>query len=369
MRKIRQMGKLLKGRHDVPHTEGIKYTGSKLRLLPVILDTVRQLDVKDVLDAFSGTTRVSQAFAQEGYDVTANDISEWSEVFGNCYLISGRPDAYYREIIDMLNALPGYDGWFTEHYGSDDPAGKKPFRIHNTRKLDAIRDRIDDLGLEWVDKCVILTSLILALDAVDNTLGHFASYLSGWSQRSYRTLEMKLPRRFPLKTSNTVMKGSVFDAIKTRHDMVYFDPPYGSNNEKMPPSRVRYASYYHIWKTVILNDRPPLFGKAGRRDDTHDAGAASVFEEFRRDSSGNFIAMQAIDRMIREADAEYILLSYSSGGRATKRDLSDIITSYGTLISAREIDYRKNVMAGFTWTNEWLNNDSSHKEYLFLMRK
>ena len=142
MRKIRQMGKLLKGRHDVPHTEGIKYTGSKLRLLPVILDTVRQLDVRDVLDAFSGTTRVSQAFAQEGYDVTANDISEWSEVFGNCYLISGRPDAYYREIIDMLNALPGYDGWFTEHYGSDDPAGKKPFRIHNTRKLDAIRDSL-----------------------------------------------------------------------------------------------------------------------------------------------------------------------------------------------------------------------------------
>ena len=49
--------------------------------------------------------------------------------------------------------------------------------------------------------------------------------------------------------------------------------------------------------------------------------------------------------------------------------IQDIITSYGTLISAREIDYRKNVMAGFTWTNEWLNDDSSHKEYLFLMRK
>ena len=154
----------------VPHTEGIKYTGSKLRLLPYILGEVSGLGVKDVLDAFSGTTRVSQAFSQAGYDVTANDISEWSEVLGNCYLKSNGPDSYYLEIIDMLNALDGYDGWFTENYGSDSPDGKRPFRIHNTRKLDAIRDKIDSLGLEWVDKCVILTSLILALDAVDNTM-------------------------------------------------------------------------------------------------------------------------------------------------------------------------------------------------------
>ena len=232
---------------SVPQTEGIKYTGSKLKLLPYIIETVRGLDVKDVLDGFSGTTRVSQAFAQLGYDVTANDMAEWSEVFGNCYLMSTGPDSYYQEIIDMLNALPGYDGWFTEHYGGSGPAGKMPFQVHNTRKLDAIRDRIDELGLEWTDKCVILTSLILAMDSVDNTLGHFASYLAGWSPRSYRTMEMKLPKRFPVTTVNKVIRGDVFDAVREHHDLVYLDPPYGSNNEKMPPSRVRYASYYHIW--------------------------------------------------------------------------------------------------------------------------
>ena len=44
-------------------------------------------------------------------------------------------------------------------------------------------------------------------------------------------------------------------------DLAYYDPPYGSNNDKMPPSRVRYASYYHVWTTIIQNDRPELFGK------------------------------------------------------------------------------------------------------------
>ena len=364
------MQRILYMNAGIHHTEGIKYTGSKLRLLPYIVGEIERTGIRDVLDAFSGTTRVSQALAQSGYDVTANDISEWSEVFGNCYLVSSGQDRFYQEIIDGLNALEGYDGWFSENYGGTGPEGKRPFQMHNARKLDAIRDCIDTLGLEWVDKCVILTSLILALDSVDNTLGHFVSYLSGWSRRSYRDLKLELPARFPIRTRNTVLKGDAFDAVKRHHDLVYLDPPYGSNNEKMPPSRVRYASYYHFWKTVILNDRPRLFGKANRRDDTHDSESGSIFEEFRRGPDGRFIVMSAIDRLISEADADYILLSYSSGGRAGREELADIMSSNGTLLSVREIDYRKNVMSDFSRTREWTNqNDKVHKEYLFLMKK
>lgn len=350
-------------------TEGIKYTGSKLKLLPYIVDLIRDLPVRDVLDGFSGTTRVSQALSKAGYDVTANDISEWSEVFGNCYLLSSRPDSFYQAFIDELNALPGYDGWFTEHYGGSDPRGKMPFQTHNTRKLDAIRDRIDEYDLDFVDKSVLLTSLILAMDSVDNTLGHFASYLAGWSPRSYNTMKMRLPKRFKIETVNKVTRGDVFDAAAQPHDLAYFDPPYGSNNEKMPPSRVRYASYYHIWKTIVLNDKPAVFGKANRREDTHDTQASSIFEEFKKNEDGRFIAMQAIDRLVAETNARYILLSYSSGGRATKEELFDIIDSRGRLLSAREIDYKKNVMSGFSRTGEWLNDAGEHKEYLLLMEK
>ena len=72
-----------------PKTQGIKYAGSKLKILPYIVDALSDLkDVKNVLDGFSGTTRVSQALAQIGYDVTSSDISEWSEVFATCYLKS-----------------------------------------------------------------------------------------------------------------------------------------------------------------------------------------------------------------------------------------------------------------------------------------
>ena len=34
-----------------------------------------------------------------------------------------------------------------------------------------------------------------------------------------------------------------------------------------------------------------------------------------------------------------------------------------------EIDYKKNIMSSMRWTNEWINSDGVHKEYLFLMEK
>ena len=49
----------------------------------------------------------------------------------------------------------------------------------NTRKLDAVRDEIEKLKLDEVTEAVALTSLILALDKVDSTLGHFVFLLEG----------------------------------------------------------------------------------------------------------------------------------------------------------------------------------------------
>lgn len=355
--------------YTVPKTEGIKYTGSKLKIIPYILRAIEGLEINTALDAFSGSTRVAQAFAQIGFNTTANDISEWSYVFANCYLKATKPDSFYQEYIDELNGLKGYKGWFSEHYGGDTEEGKKPFQMHNTMLLDAIRDKIDEYDLEYVDKCVLLTSLMLAMDSVDNTLGHYAAYLSGWSSRSYKTIKLQMPCRFPIETENKVVKGDVFDVIGNPYDLVYFDPPYGSNNEKMPPSRVRYSSYYHIWKTIALNDHPAVFGKANRRVDSRDTYSPSIFEEYRKNEDGNFIAMQAIKSMIEQTNAHYILLSYGSGGRATKEELNAILHSNGRLVSAQEIDYKRNVMSNMRWTDEWINSEGQYKEYLFLLEK
>ena len=364
-----------------PKTEGIKYAGSKLKLLPYILQMAQKTGAKTVLDGFAGTTRVSQALAQTGYQVISNDISVWSKVFGTCYLCSSQPPKHYQNLINHLNALPGKDGWFTEHYGGEPEnkggdlekgdALKKPWQKQNAQKLDAIREEIEALSLPDEEKAVALTSLILALDEVDSTLGHFASYLKEWSPRSYRPLLMKLPRLIPHSGQHTVLRGDIFDCLASiKADLAYYDPPYGSNNEKMPPSRVRYAAYYHLWTSVCLFDTPDVFGKAKRRCDTSDSISGSVFEEFRKNESGQFIALNAIKRLLENTTSPFILLSYSSGGRATAQELQDIISSVGKLREMMEIDYKRNVMGNMRWTNDWVREaEETNRELLFLIEK
>ena len=364
---------------DVPLTESIKYAGSKLKLIPQILQLVKKVDAKTILDGFSGTTRVSQAFAKFGYSVICNDIAPWSEVLGTCYLLNTKPRDTYQPLIDHLNGIPPIDGWFTEHYGGLANDGcaiqvdglKKPWQLHNTRKLDAIRLEIEQLKLEPIEKAVALVSLILALDRVDSTLGHFSAYLKDWAPRAYKELILKVPEVFMSESNHQVHQTDIFELVsQVSVDLAYFDPPYGSNNEKMPPSRVRYAAYYHLWKSVVLFDKPELFGKAKRRKDTSDQLAASVFEEFRCNPEGRFIAVEAIEKLIKITQARWILLSYSSGGRATTEELNDVMLKNGKILAVVEMNYKRNVMAGMKWTLEWANAaEKPNREFLFLLEK
>jgi adenine-specific DNA-methyltransferase len=349
-----------------PPTEGIKYAGSKLKLLPHILELAARVEPRTVFDGFAGTTRVSQAFAQSGYRVIANDIAIWSKVFGECYLLSPHPREHYQNLIDHLNTISGKHGWFTEHYSGD---FKKPWQRHNTLKLDAIREEIEKLSND--EKAVALTSLILAMDEVDSTIGHYASYLNDWSPRSYREMKLRVPRVITRTCEHEVRNTDIFDLIKSIDaDLAYYDPPYGSNNEKMPPSRVRYAAYYHLWTSICLFDRPALFGKANRRADTSDVLSASVFEEYRRTEAGRFIVVEAIERLLRETKARHVIWSYSSGGRATAEQRNDVIRSAGKLIDVVEVDYKRNVMGGMRWTNEWVRDaQERNREFLFLVEK
>jgi adenine-specific DNA-methyltransferase len=349
-------------------TEGIKYAGSKLKLLPHILRLAEKVQPQTVFDGFSGTTRVSQAFAQAGYRVIANDVAMWSKVFAECYLLSPYPREHYNDLIDHLNAVPGREGWFTEHYGNSDGL-KKPWQRHNTLKLDAIRAEIEQLNDD--EKAVALTSLILAMDEVDSTLGHYASYLSEWSPRSYRKMKLRLPRIVPKTKAHEVHRDDIFEIVsKIDADLAYYDPPYGSNNDKMPPSRVRYASYYHLWTSICLFDNPPLFGKAKRRIDTSDRLSASVFEDFRKNDAGRLVAVEAIERLLQRTKTKHIILSYSSGGRATAEELNDVIRSSGKLLDVVEVDYKRNVMGGMRWTNEWVRDaEETNREFLFLIQR
>jgi adenine-specific DNA-methyltransferase len=50
--------------------------------------------------------------------------------------------------------------------------------------------------------------------------------------------------------------------------------------------------------------------------------------------------------------------------------LNEVIRKNGRLIDVQEIDYKKNVMAGMKWTNDWVRDaQEPNREFLFLLEK
>lgn len=352
-------------------TEGIRYCGSKSKVLDRIVEAVESVSSKSVLDAFAGTTRVGQAFKLAGLDVHSNDLAPYSAVFSRCYLenCDESPDNL-DEKIRHLNALPPVDGWFAKNYGGEDVGGrsvgldgkKKPLLMSNARKLDAIRSEIDKISSAEIEKSILLTSLINAVDKVENTLGHQVAYLSKWSAKSRGEIVLQKPLLIPGSGRYSTSASDVSE-INRDFDLAYFDPPYGTNNAHTPTSRVRYASYYHLWTTIVLDDRPELFGASNRRSDTVDKLAVTPWE-----SVDGGVVMAELKRTVEAVRARHILFSYSNKGKIPVEKLEEYFSTFkGLKIS--KFHHRENIQKNLTSSKEWLGDQNENLEYLFLFEK
>lgn len=359
-------------------TEGIRYTGSKRSIIPRIIEVIDQhcRDVDTILDACAGTTRVSQALKKHRFCVTANDLSDYTQVFGACYLQNTKEKQYYEQWIEHLNSLRGIDGWFTKNYGgviTDNPNGnaiqpdgyKRPWQTHNTQKLDAILAEIPVLTQNPIEQAVLKTSTVLAMDKVDNTMGHQVAYLKKWPKRSYQSIQLRVPELIPSGKECFVSQQSIFDITKA-YDLVYIDPPYGTNNQKTKTTRVRYRSYYHLWTTVCKNDQPSLHGRSRRRHDASSdslPGGISIFEH-----TNHTTVFEATKALIEKLNCRYVLFSYANKAKLSERDLHAIFGAY-RLLDFAVFDHKENAMKHSTINSDWLGDQKKNQEFLILIEK
>src|SRR5262249_24592508 len=98
---------------------------------------------------------------------------------------------------------------------------------------------------------------------------------------------------------------------------------------------------------------------------------STPFEEFRRNPNTNrFIAVEAIETLIKRTRARWIMLSYSSGGRATADELNEALGNNGTIVEVAEIDHQRHVIGGMKWTNDWVRDAlEPNREFVFLLEK
>lgn len=358
-------------------SQSIRYSGSKQKVLPQIGTILEGVPYTKVLDGFSGSTRVSQFFKNCKKTVSSNDLAVYSKVLAECYLKAFRPKSYYQEIVDHLNSLTTEEGWYTETYGGLDNAGssvqsdgcKRPFQMHVTKKLDPIREEINKLfSEECIDRSVLLASLLLALDSVCNDMGHHTSYLRNWSKKSYKDLILKVPDYEVDDLEHMVYCDDVFNLADKKHDLCYFDPPYGTANKKTKTTRVRYFSYYHLWTTVCKNDRPTVIGAAKRREDVSSdslPNAISVFENL-----SDSVVESSFVKLLTEFDSKNTLISYNNRSKIQIDKLIDICTSYQKLVKVLNFSHKESSQARTTINGKWKQNyGNENREYLILLEK
>ena len=158
---------------------------------------------------------------------------------------------------------------------------------------------------------------------------------------------------------------SIFD-IDKRYDLVYLDPPYGTNNQKTKTTRVRYRSYYHLWTTVCQNDTPTLHGAALRRKDASSdsiPGAISVFE-----NTNHEVVFENTRKLIQQLNCKYVLFSYGNKSKLSEADLRKVFNEY-KIIEFAIFDHKENAMKTATTNSEWLGDQTKYQEFLILIEK
>jgi adenine-specific DNA-methyltransferase len=131
-------------------TFGIKYIGSKASLIPQILkcidESVPTGSIQSAIDVFTGTTRVAQAFKSRGWKVTTSDLSWASSCYSGTWVSNAGSNEHLQDKIQILNALPGKEGWITRNYcdvKGDKGGTVRVWQAKNGKRADAIRDQIE----------------------------------------------------------------------------------------------------------------------------------------------------------------------------------------------------------------------------------
>ena len=284
-------------------------------------------EAKQVVDLFSGTSRVGYALKKSGYRVLSNDHNNYAYTLAKCYVETDLEDveSEARKLIAEFNDVKGLPGYFTENFCLQ----SRFFHPKNGERVDAIREIIAKKNLPPALEAVMLVSLMEAADRVDSTCGIQMAYLKNWAKRAEKDLLLKMPLLVSAKEQGS---GKAFrlDALKAAQtlecDVAYLDPPYNQHS---------YRSNYHIWESLIEWDKPESYGKANKRIDCKTE--KSLFN-----SKPKFI--DAFAEVIKAINAKVLVVSFNNEGFVNREDMENLLKTKGA-VSTEVIEYKRYVGA------------------------
>jgi adenine-specific DNA-methyltransferase len=350
------------------HTCGVKYIGSKAALLGEITSFVTQQlpadSEKTLIDVFTGTTRVAQAFRSQGWSVTTSDLSWASEAYANAFVMrTAESGERVSGLLGTLKALEGNGDWITEKYCdviAADGGIVKMWKPENGKKADTIRNKIAEWELAGEithhEAMILTTCLIVALDKVDSSVGVQQAYLKNWAARASNALDLlDLPFN-----NGPVGKHIVGNALTNNYEpatVAYLDPPYSAHS---------YATYYHIWDSITRWDKPSVGLKTNRRIDR--VSGSEQDESMNSLWNSKRTALKAFMDLIDRLPVKFVVISYNDESLVPLETLEASLKEKYT-ITVKKIPYKRNIMAQIGNGSEAETHKTENHEVLIWLVK
>lgn len=290
----------------------MNYIGSKKTLLPwidEIIHTHVTTPIQTFGDGFAGTGNVASYFqTKHSYTITASDTETYSWVVTHVRLNVPYTETI-QHLIDDLNAQPDTTciGLIARNYS---PLGDRMyFTEFNARRIDTLRQAIDELTIDQDTRFFLLASLILAADKISNVSCTYGAYLKRFKASAMKPLTLvPLHTNKTLRPLHTVHQKPVCEVDWNACDVLYLDPPYNSR---------QYGANYFLLNYILTYEDVPLHGKTGIPS-YYKSGfcqKANVRDEFHA--------------LFRTLKCKHVFLSYNDEGILSHDELRHLLSQYG----------------------------------------
>lgn len=319
----------------------ITYLGNKRKLLPFINDAVvrvkKQLKKEKItaLDGFSGSGVVARLLKYHTTDLISNDFEDYTYTINTAYLT----DRKYVDIPRLEKAIKHLndnklkktesDYFITRNYApkndNDIKVGERVFYTHqNAEIIDNIRYMIeheidDDL------KIYCLSALLIKASIHNNTSGVFKGFhkkdgvghFGGAGENALTRIKGEITLDMPIfanaENSTKVFCRDTNELVKEIEpvDLAYYDPPYNQHP---------YGSNYFMLN--IIN---------GGRAVAIQNGVSGIAKDWQRsDYNKARPAEKAMDELIKNTPAKYVLISYNNEGIIPIEKFQKIVSKHGS---------------------------------------